>query len=217
MTTVAGVAGILVTVLAASLIGSGNRVGSKGNFWAEMATVSEGTEDRTGSDRQDLWRAGFKVFKLYPILGAAPNNFGVVAAARFRPGDVGGQYQWNPLKLYDRQLHNIYAQVLSEFGALGSLAYLWLLYDFWRRNSRLRSRGFRERWRQLCGGAVDLRLVALGLESGMVGYLATGFFYNQLFNQWGYTFYGMTCVLYAIARPRPPRSSALQPLRPQAA
>ncbi len=205
--TAGAFAAVLVMVVVSPFINGASRdsMAAGHTFWQEMATISNGSSDATGNDREVLWAAARKVFAEHPILGVGANNFGTNAATYFHVGDVGGAYADNPKILYDRRLHSIYFEILSEFGIVGSLAYLWMLIDFWRLNAKLRTRPFREHWVQMSGGQTDIRLITLGLEAGMVAYLATGVFYDQLFQQWGYAFYALTCVLYAITKPAPVR------------
>ena len=76
------------------------------------------------------------------------------------------------------------------------------------------------RWRQL-GGSGNLRAYALGLESGMVGFLVSGAFFNQLFAFWFYALIITCTMLYSMvvtnvsqAPQRPPRRPARVALRP---
>jgi hypothetical protein len=103
---------------------------------------------------------------------------------------------WEPYQLWGIQLHNIFMQVLCEFGAVGSAAFVWMLVDFWRRNLKLRSARFVEAWRQGSQGAHDLRWLAAALEVGMAGFLIGGLFYNQLFVHWLYTLLLLNASLY---------------------
>src|SRR6185503_11073065 len=65
-------------------------------FWQEMATIINGSDDATGSDREVLWAAARQIWRHQPIVGAGPNNFGIAAASTFIAGDVGGAYEENP-------------------------------------------------------------------------------------------------------------------------
>jgi O-antigen ligase len=170
------------------------------SFFAEMATVARDVNAGTGEDRRILWNAAWRVFLTHPLLGVGADNFGPFAARYFRVGDIAGRYGENPGTLYDRKLHSSYFQVLSEFGIVGSLLFVWLLVDFWKRNARLRTPAYRAAWDAATGGRHDLRWWALGLESGMLAFLATGVFYNQLFNPWLYVLLTANAVLYARLR-----------------
>ena len=194
----AGVVGI-----AAELLGSSNRSGDieagPSSFWAEMATSFQGTESGTGSDRKELWAMAWKLYKLHPIIGVGGANYGPAAATRLRGVDVGGDYAANQSMLYDRALHNVFFQVLCEHGTIGFVIFLWIFVDFWRRNSAMRKRRLADPWLRWSGGQLDLRMLSLGLESGMVGYLGTAFFYNQLTTPWLYALLTTNVLLHVLA------------------
>jgi len=161
-----------------------------GGFWREMQTVTAGFDDPTGSDRRDLWQTGWQVFLRSPLFGVGPINFGAYASENFEFGEAPGFYAW-PGHLYGRSLHNIYVQVLSEQGLVGVAIFLFMLTDFVVRNRRLRTTRAMEYWETVTGGEVKLQFIALGLEAAMLGYLASGYFYDQLYVS---SFYGVLAV-----------------------
>lgn len=167
-------------------------------FVAEIrSTFTQGTSEGTGEDRWTLWTAGMIVFSQHPIFGVGPNNFGPYAADHFRYGEVGGMYD-NPSRLYDRELHSAYVQFLSERGAVGFAIFLWILWDFWKRNAALRSNAANERWRAQ-GGRLDLRMIALGLEANLVAFLVTAAVYSLIGSCWLYTVLALNLVLHSLA------------------
>jgi O-antigen ligase len=176
-----------VAVVLGALVFSGEKRGgnddSPTGFLEEMSTLSEGTEDGTASDRLILWGIAVSVWKTHPYIGAGMGGYGPAAISIFRPGEIGGEYADNIQKLYDRAIHNTYLQMLSETGLIGTGLYLFIVLDFVRRNRQLHRPESRARWRAL-GGHGDLRALAWGLETGMIGYLATNMFYNQLYEPW---------------------------------
>jgi O-antigen ligase len=191
-------AACLIAGIAASII-NGKTRGSdtQSSFWDEMGTMFDTSEGSTGSDREVLWGAAVKVYKQYPILGAGAANFGVAAAEIIQPGEIAGAYGDNPQTLYDRALHNIYFQILSEYGTAGILAFLYLLWRFYRNTRAMLKPGAAEAWRR-AGGTQDVRAIALGLESGMVAFLGTSFFYNQLFYVTFYSLLFANALVYSI-------------------
>ena len=143
MTLLAGLAAVVLIIAAAEII-------HPGMFWLEMQSAfSEGTEEGTGEDRWELWMAAVEVFWQRPIFGVGFSNFGPFAASYFAEGDVGGRYSLNVGGLYNRSLHSLYFQTLSETGIVGSGAFIWILVDFWRRNKVLRTAAAQEYWRRL--------------------------------------------------------------------
>lgn len=192
-------AGLLIVTIGASLINGKTRGSdSRSSFWSEMSTMFDDSEGSTGDDRKVLWRAAVKVWEFHPILGVGINQFGSAAANLLKVGDVGGYYAENPATLWGRALHSLYFQILSEFGTVGIIVFIVMLVQFWRRCRALFKPAAAERWRQL-GGSGDLRTLALGLESGMVGFLASGAFFNQLFTFWFYALIITCTLLYHLA------------------
>ncbi len=169
-------------------------------FWTEMqSTFTQGAREGTGRDRWVLWSTALDVFAQRPLLGVGAGNFGPYAAGYFGYGDVEGYV--NPGTLYDRNLHSVYFQILSEFGTIGSLLFVWLLVDFWKRNRRLRDADRIAAWTASGGGAFDLRYLSFALEAGMLGFLMTGFFYAQLYAHWVYTLLTVNALLYRLTQP----------------
>ena len=69
-------------------------------------------------------------------------------------------------------------------------------------------------WKAATDGTTELRYISLGLESMMVGFLATAFFYNQLFVPWLYTILAVNLLLEMLIRSTvQPQSTAAQRLR----
>jgi hypothetical protein len=186
-----------------------------GEFWEEMASIStdissidgggneacvraaSGRACGSSSDRLDLAKAGWRVFLRSPLMGVGPGNFGAYAAENFAWGEGSGSYE-DPSHLYGRSLHNIYTQVLSEHGLIGIAVFVSILVDFVRRNRRLRTNVSGERWADSTHGKTDLRSVALGLESALVGFLASGLFYDQLYISTFYSIVGLNFVLSCV-------------------
>lgn len=183
-------------------------------LWNEvMSSFTEGSSEGTGNDRWELWRAALIVFSHDPVIGAGAQNVGIAAAEIVQVGEIGSIYAENPARLWGRQLHNIYFQILSEFGVLGSAAYLALMIDFWRKNGRMRRRDRNAYWDAVSGGQFNLYYLALGLEITMVAFLATGIFYNTLYLFCSYAILLLNRLLYMQSTP--PRQPVVQRGAPQ--
>lgn len=206
-------AGLVAAIVASIINGKTRGNDTQSSFWDEMSTMFDQSEGSTGNDREVLWGAAVKVYKQYPILGAGAGNFGVAAAEIIQPGEIEGSYGANPQTLYDRALHNIYFQILSEYGTAGVLVFLYLLWRFYRNTQAMLKPGASEAWRR-AGGTQDIRAIALGLESGMVAFLGTSFFYNQLFYVSFYSLIFANVLVYSILQlsMAPQRG---QPVRPR--
>ena len=166
-------------------------------YWAELATIAQGTEEATGEDRWEMWKAAWKVFLQHPILGVGAKNWGVFASTYFQPGQLGGDYAENPGMLYNKNLHSSYFQILSEHGLAGVLAFIWIVWDFCRRNLQLRTAAAGERWARM-GGTLRLKSLAFGLEAAFIGWLASASLYSQNGAHWFYSILAMNLVVHRL-------------------
>jgi hypothetical protein len=185
-----------------------------GEFWTEMASISVDIGDMTGdtdgeecvraaskracgssTDRYDLWHAGWRVFLRLPVFGAGPGNFGSYASENLQWGEGRGFYQ-DPGHLYGRSLHNIHVQVLAEQGLIGVAVFLTILLDFMRRNRSLRTKVAMDLWDKATRGKSDIQSISLGLEAAMIGFLASGLFYDQLYTS---SFYSLVTLNFLLS------------------
>ena len=201
------VGGLLVAVGSAILFPGGR-------YWSEMSTISsEGTESGTGADRWGLWRTGVRTFAERPLLGVGAGNATIYASRNLSAAELPAEYLNNEGRLSGRALHNIYVQVLAEFGLVGSLAFLGLLVDFWRRNGALRKPEFLEAWRSSGGGRLDLKPLSLALEAAMVGFLVNAIFYDMLYVPWLYCLLTLNAVVHGACLAGMPTAPLRQRIR----
>lgn len=182
-------------VAAIFILGATKVLFPKGEFWTEMATIANGTEDDTGSDRMYLWSAALQLYAAHPWLGVGPANFGPTAAVFFKDGELGGPYI-EAGRIYSRVPHNVYMEILAELGTLGAVGYLWMILDFVVKNWKLRRPSYQRIWEARAGPDWDLRSVLVGMECAMVGFLGCAFFYDQLYYTTFYNLIGLNMVLY---------------------
>lgn len=187
--------GFVVFVLAAQVLFPG------GEFWQEMSTVSQGFDDQTGYDRWVLWKTAWRAFLERPIFGVGAGNFGVFTINNLFWSDpvLVDHFRASPGRLWGKPVHNLYFQVLSEFGLVGAIAFVAFLIDFWKRNAELRSAALVSGWWSATHHRFDLRMLSLALEAAMVGFLANGFFYNQFYVHWLYSILIVNRVLHVSA------------------
>jgi putative inorganic carbon (hco3(-)) transporter len=203
---------VLGTIVIASYIFYPN-----GEFWSEMASIQDdiasidnfdpysgecvraASKRACGSanDRWDLWNVGWLSFLRSPLVGVGPGQVGVYAAEKFQYGEARGFYA-DPAHLYGKVMHNTYVQVLAEQGLIGIVIFVSILVDFMRRNRSLRTKAAIERWDNTGHGGFDLKSLSLGLEAGMVGWLASGVFYDQLYTSSLYTLVALNFVLSSV-------------------
>ncbi len=189
-TAAAGVLAVVMFTAASSILFP------SGAIWAELQSAFvEGTQEGTGLDRWTLWKAALQVFLERPLVGAGGGNFGVFAMQLFPDGL--GTYT-NPGWLWGRNVHSAYFQILSEFGIAGSLLFVWLVVDFWKRCRALRSVDRLRTWEIATRGRVDLRYISYGLEAAMLGNLLGGVFYASLYDPWIYTLLALNILLFSV-------------------
>jgi O-antigen ligase len=197
---VGGLAAIVLLFVAAELVHPG------GAFWDEMATIQDGNTEGTGASRWRLWTSlAWPVFLANPIFGVGANCIGVVGTEFVDPGVLPGKYA-RPETLYHRPLHNVYFQLLSEQGLVGTTLWLIMLVDFFRRLRGIRAPSARAIWQRTVGGRIDILYLSLGLEAVMVGFLVGGVFYNQLYRHWFYTLVLFAILLSEVTRRAPTRT-----------
>lgn len=206
------VAAVLALLLATQVFSGEQRgAGTASSFLDEMRTIVTEVQANSGTtgQRHALWGAAVAVWKKNPLIGAGAKNCGIYGATYFSAGYLDGVFGTSPGELYNAALHNIFYQVLCEYGLIGCGLYLWLLVDFFRRNHRLRSREFRATWVSRGGGTIDLKWISIGLTGMMIGILANGWFYNILNVPWLPTLVVMNAILYRLAKP-----ASIRPERP---
>ena len=205
-----GIVGAMVVFLATNVLFTNvDREDANPNFWVEMATISDTGGTRV--DRYQLWAIARIEFAENPIFGVGPGSFGAYAAEQLSAGQLEG-IRRDPERLYNKALHNMYYQILSEFGSIGVVIFLWMLWDFFRRNRTLRHPDRIEHWARETGDSFDLRNISLALEAGMIGFLTGGYFYNQIFDvHWFYTLITINALLSQVTGPVATRGAHLQP------
>jgi O-antigen ligase len=201
--SVALIGAVAVLLVTATVFMAGTKRGTdtRDSWFAEILSIGDTMDevDKQDDDRIILWSAAMTLWKDHPMVGVGAESFGLAASQYFREGQLKFAYA-NPATLYGRSLHNIFVQILTEYGLIGAALFVWMLIDFWWRNRALRTDAALANWRAQ-GGVLNLRQLALGLECMMVGYLVCGVFYPILPETWFWTFIVANAVLYQVAKP----------------
>ncbi|HEY5997803.1 MAG TPA: O-antigen ligase family protein [bacterium] len=182
---------VATILLAARLIFPNNE------YWEEMKTISHGTSQGTGHDRKVLWGVAWLEFIDHPLLGVGPYNFGVRAPEYIVRLEDAGHYT-DPGRIWGRALHNGYFQVLSELGVFGVIAFLGILVDFLRSNTKGRvcvatTATDGEEGHRIAGfEAVSLLRGAL---FGMIALLLNLVFFDILYYGWLFDIYLLNAVV----------------------
>ncbi|MFB3921508.1 MAG: O-antigen ligase family protein [Terriglobia bacterium] len=152
-------------------------------------------EDRTASHRIALWKAGLRMFRDYPLLGAGPGNYPQRYSEKYaEPGD--DPTAWVP--------HSIYIQSLSELGLGGTIPVLLLFYFCFRLNYQTRKLlnpkgGSRERFNYF---------LAFGFDLALVGYMVSGAFLTVLYYPHLWMILAMSVGLHTAVTRRPAPQTA---------
>lgn len=194
VTALVMVAGVIVVFAGSSLLFEENF------FWEEMKSAfSEGNDEGTGKQRWSLWVAAFRVWQEHPLFGVGPSNVGAFAAGYFAWGEI--EMFENPAMFYGFNLHNAYMQILSEYGAVGMVAFIWLHVDFFKRNRALREPEALAAWNAGGGGrAFDLRYLSMALEAMLIALMLANILYASLLESWLWMTFGLNRVLWSVTR-----------------
>ncbi len=107
------------------------QVDSAGHFQARFGQTLDArirsipdSEDASTTIRIKLWKEAFAIWKGYPLTGAGLNTY-----ARISPKEkTFKESGWYP--------HNCYLQMAAETGLIGLLAFLWVIFGFFRAGFR---------------------------------------------------------------------------------
>jgi putative inorganic carbon (HCO3(-)) transporter len=152
-------------------------------------------EDKTASHRIELWKAGLRMFRDYPLLGVGPGNYPHRYSERYAEPD-DDPAAWVP--------HSIYIQAMSELGLAGTLPVLLLLFLCFRLNFRTRKllnpKGSpREKFNYF---------LAYGLDLALVGYMVSGAFLTVLYYPHLWIILAMSVGLHTAITWRPAPQTA---------
>jgi len=177
------IAGIIVVAVAATMF-------PLDAYIEEIKSSAEGD-----SLRMTLWGLAWQVFLHSPIYGVGAVNFGVVAGQIASDDMLRGVVN-GPENLYFWAVHNVTMQILAEEGIIGITVWIVMIVGFFLRMRRLRRSEAVALWKSRGGVELDLRMLVLGLEGAMIGYLASSLFYNQIYIHW---FWSLITIGYVLA------------------
>ena len=184
-----------LTIAAALLLSVAAMIFPLDSYIAEIQSSSEGD-----LVRETLWRLAWNVFQQSPVYGVGAANFGIIAAKITDFDSIRGVWS-DPAQLYNMGVHNAYFQILVEEGIIGIMLWIVMIFGFFRRTMHIEAAGKIVPWRGPGGDTLDMRMISRGLEGAMIGYLASGFFYNQLYIHWFWSLVTIAYVLGGLASP----------------
>jgi hypothetical protein len=154
-----------------------------------FSSATDPDKDLTAHHRLLLWRAGLHMFKDHPVMGVGIGNYALVRRDHY-PIDL---WTWAAAAP-----HSLYIQGLSELGVLGTIPLIFLFLWVFKLN-----RGTRKILNAELGDDSKKTFkycLALGLDLGFVGYMASGAFVAVLWYPHLFVLTGLTAALNQIVR-----------------
>jgi O-antigen ligase len=143
-----------------------------------------------GSGRLDIWRMGWRMVQAHPLTGVGAGNFSISTIDYLlRPGVTQ-----RAIYIVDQPkvAHNIYLEVLAEFGAPGLLLFGAIVAGgLLAAAAALRASARR--------GEREIELLARGLLVALLAMLAAAFFSSELFNKQLWLLLALAIALWSIA------------------
>jgi putative inorganic carbon (HCO3(-)) transporter len=149
-------------------------------------------QDKTASHRIVLWKAGIRIFEDHPIFGIGPDNYSMVHHLYYSQGEKQHSIS---------VAHSTYVELLSEYGIFGALPMVALWLSVFLINSRTRkylraAHPNPQRTFEYC--------LTVGLDLGLVGYLASCAFISVMQYPHVWLLLGLACGLNTSVRNSPP-------------
>jgi putative inorganic carbon (HCO3(-)) transporter len=137
----------------------------------QKARINQSGSDNTSISRLVYWKNGIKMANSHPILGVGYENWVPYYRLNFPP-DPNGPIRYNDKgEVVTEVSHNSFVEVVSQLGYPALFVFLALLATTWMLNAKSRRIlavvGERGRF---------LRQISYGLDAGVAGFIAAGFF-----------------------------------------
>ena len=118
-----------------------------------------GNEQFSGMGRIHIWKEAIAIIRDYPVFGCGLNTY----------TEIGPKYKVD----WGGYPHNCYLQMAAETGLVGLLAFLWLVFNFFKEALKALSRAVNQPfWYS----------VLLGLAAGVAGFLFHSFLDTNLYS-----------------------------------
>jgi O-antigen ligase len=169
-------------------------------YWDEIRSITdENTETNpygTGSARYYQWNVGWGMFLEHPIIGVGQGNF---------PWNVGAYEQKWGLSFHQRSMagreaHSMYFTLIPELGLVGIVLFGWMLLLTVKNLRYIQRSAARDK--TPADGSLQFASLAMSLEAGLVGYLASGAFLSVLYYPNFWLLMGFTLSLRKILERR---------------
>lgn len=154
-------------------------------YWDRMNTITTDTDDPygTGQERIYSWKAGWKMFLDYPILGVGPGNFPWNFESYEPPEGFGATAIDTGRFNGGRAAHSLYFTLIPELGIVGTILFAWMVLSSLRDLRFIRKR-IRENPQQLEEDKYfreRVRYLTLALGGSLPGFLVSGAFLSVLY------------------------------------
>ena len=94
-------------------------------YWRELGTIAQGTEDSTADLRIYYWKCALRMFADNPIIGVGPGNFNWRIREYEDPEGRQGRFHGGHCA------HSIYFTALSELGIVGAFLIACISFSIW--------------------------------------------------------------------------------------
>lgn len=182
------------------------------SYWKEMSTIFDAHKEEMSvgdTGRQFLWKKALEMFIENPITGVGLRNYGFVITRYTTPAELerrDSRYS----EIYGKVPHNIYLQLLSEMGTVGSVAFFFLVAVFFKRNRRTSS-AYEKLIKQgkaihqpssseRIDNARKYYYLTIAIQGAFVIYLVNGLFYDLLYIHWLSDLLIMNSLVYQLSR-----------------
>ena len=160
--------GVIISIVAAMYL-----------FAKTIQEIDMGTAD----NRIRYWKAGFRMFKDYPIVGVGAGNCGVHLPKYIRGGTRDPNTEWG------RVLHGTFPQIIAELGILGSFFYFSMIIIAFKLLYRIKNRKVGE------GGDNLSKYMANSIIGSLIAYFACATFLSTAYYPHLWTLYTFTLIL----------------------
>ncbi|MCL6480333.1 MAG: O-antigen ligase family protein [Firmicutes bacterium] len=144
-------------------------------------------QDGTASHRIYLWKQGLKMFQDHPIFGVGPHNYPIVRFEHYNENDP------HPGPFVS---HSVYIEALTELGLIGLVPLIVLFILFFRLNALTRKQILAT---DPAGKQNFFYCLALGLDLGMIGFMASAAFVSVLYYPHIWLLLGLSASLHTVA------------------
>ena len=150
----------------------------------QMQRFEEMGDDETSLQRMAYWGYGWKIMNDYPVLGVGYFNW-LDYMFFIEPNGVGP-------KMIVELPHNIFFQAGAELGYTGLVIFIVMIMASFMMSISTR---------KMTKDANDFMFyLSYGLDAGMVGFLAAGFFVTVLYYPFFWVQYAMIMTLHSVAK-----------------